>query len=303
MPLPHWEGRSAARGVEDETMHIADRGRPLVVSKYRDAAYAVLQEAGKSLTAAEILERASETGRITTKGDTPATTMGAMLYTDIARGRSRFAKDGPGLFKLSGVDAPLMGNDDQGGGTGAGEHTVPSTDKTLDDRDGQTMGAIKPGGGQDSEEIGKSGGKDHQRRIGAAGEFRVMSELLLRGYNADRITIDSGIDIRATKGKNVYEIQVKTVTEGKDGKTFVITIRPEAFERASGPNVYYIFVLRNRNNDIKYITISNKEMKNRIKDGSITKNKAGYQVRFALKDGSYFLGKKNVDELVNDWNL
>lgn len=156
---------------------------------------------------------------------------------------------------------------------------------------------------QNHEEIDEPGGEDHKRRIGAAGEFRVMSELLLRGYNADRITIDSGIDIRATKGKNVYEIQVKTMTEKKNDKSFITTIKPEAFERASGPNVYYIFVLRSRYNHIKYITISNKEMKNRIKDGSITTNKAGYQVRFTVKDGSHFLSKKNVGELVNDWNL
>ena len=95
-------------------MHIAGRRRPLVVSKYLDAAYVVLQEAGEPLTAAEIIKRASKTGRITTEGKTPATTMGAMLYTDIAKGRSRFAKHGPGLFKLSGMGEPPTGGDNEG---------------------------------------------------------------------------------------------------------------------------------------------------------------------------------------------
>lgn len=270
------------------------------MSKYLDAAYAVLQEAGEPLSAADIVDRASETGRITTKGKTPSTTMGAMLYTDIAHGRSRFAKHGPGLFELSGAgEAPVKEDISDGEVDSANG----ATGGTSDDSGKQAERALSRDVWQDSQEIDDPSGSDYQRRIGAAGEFRVMSELLLRGYSADHITIDNGIDIRATKDKSVYEIQVKTVTELKAGRKFVITIRKEAFERVSDSRVYYIFVLRNRHNGIVYVTVSNKEMKNRIKDGNITENEAGYQVQFSIKDGSLFMRKKNVDEFVNDWDL
>lgn len=46
--------------------------------------------------------------------------------------------------------------------------------------------------------------------IGAAGETAVISELMFNGYNANRMMIDEGIDIVATKN-NIYSyIQVKT---------------------------------------------------------------------------------------------
>ena len=256
-------------------MHIAGRRRPLTMSKYLDAAYAILQDAGGPLTADDMVKRALKAGLITTKGSTPAATMGSMLYTDIARGSSRFAKHDRGLFKLSGSAPPDKGG---GGGGGAGE-------------------------GGDNEEIIESHEKDHQRRIGAAGEYRVMSELLLRGYDVDHVTIDSGIDIRATKKGHVYQIQVKTATERKGDKRYITTIKKESFEKVGGPLLYYVFVLRDRRNGIRYAVISNKEMKAQIKNKNITENKAGYQVSFSISEGSLFLRKENVDRILNDWDL
>ena len=260
------------------------------MSKYRDAAYEVLRGAGKPLTGAEIVEGALKMGLIETRGTTPGSTMAAALYTDIKRGGSRFAKHGPGRFVLSEQK-------------GAPPPPPPPPPERRHDQGRGAGSAIKCDVWQDSKKIDDAHGSDHQMKIGAAGEFRVMSELLLRGYNADRITIDSGIDVRATKDGKVYEIQVKTVTETKAGNKFIITIRKEAFEKVSGPNVYYVFVLRNRRNGIMYVIIHNTEMKKKIQDGSITINKAGYQVPFSIKSGSLFLRKNNVDGFLNNWDL
>lgn len=46
--------------------------------------------------------------------------------------------------------------------------------------------------------------------IGLAGEFRVMSELLLRGYNPAKSYMDNGVDIILENGN---KIQVKTATK------------------------------------------------------------------------------------------
>lgn len=256
------------------------------MSKYLDAAYAILQDAGGPLTAGDIVKEALKAGLITTKGSTPANTMGSMLYTDIKRGGSRFARHGPGLFVLSGAGArPAPPQDEESGG-----HVR---------RRARAIERVR----QDDKEIDDASGSDRQRRIGAAGELRVMSELLMRGYNADHITIDSGVDIRAAKDGNVYEIQVKTATELRAGGRYVITIRKKAFERAGGPQLYYVFVLRDRRNGIMCVTISNKEMNTQIKDGNITENEAGYQASFFLRNGSLFLRKENVDRFLNDWSL
>lgn len=271
---------------------------------YLDAAHAVLRKADGSLAADEIVRRALKEGLITTKGRTPGSAMGARLYTDIKRDGSRFAMSGPGRFKLSGADASPAGKRAQGdGGNGAKEAGKRPAGAAGEARYGGQQAAAPPYALQDIRKIDEPSGNDYQRRIGAAGELRVMSELLLRGYNADHITIDNGIDIRATKGRHVYEIQVKTVTELKTGNKFVVTIRKDAFERAGGPQVYYVFVLRNRHNGITYVTASNKAMKTMIENGSITTNKAGYQAQFTVKDESLFLRNENVDEHVNDWDF
>lgn len=281
------------------------------MSKYLDAAYAILQGAGRPLTADEIVKEALKESLIVTKGRTPGMTMGSRLYTDIKRGGSRFARSGPGLFGLSGAGGGRDQGGKPGGRRGAGRRPGPATGRAGHGEQGasraghgeQGAGTISPYARQDSKEIGEPSGNDYQRRIGAAGELRVMSELLLRGYNADHITIDSGIDIRATKGRNVYEIQVKTVTELKTGQKFVTRISKEAFDRANSPNTYYVFVLRSRYNGIAYVTASNKEVKRMIEEGIVTTNKAGYQAQFTIKGGSVFLRDENVDRLVNDWNL
>lgn len=48
------------------------------------------------------------------------------------------------------------------------------------------------------------------RLIGMAGEHRVISELLLRGYNPSVAVIDRGVDIILESGKS---LQVKTTTQ------------------------------------------------------------------------------------------
>ena len=45
---------------------------------------------------------------------------------------------------------------------------------------------------------------------GSAGEFATISELLFRGYNASKMTVDDGIDVVASKDEKYFHIQVKT---------------------------------------------------------------------------------------------
>jgi hypothetical protein len=76
---------------------------------------------------------------------------------------------------------------------------------------------------------------------GSAGEFAVMSELLFRGYNASKMTVDDGIDIVASKDEKYFHIQVKTAN-ATEGKPFVASIKKSAFRHAG--DVFYILVMR-----------------------------------------------------------
>lgn len=69
--------------------------------QFKDAAYEILTKADKPLHYREICKRALETGILDTTGETPESTMGALLYTDTLRNNSRFRRgDKKGTFTL-----------------------------------------------------------------------------------------------------------------------------------------------------------------------------------------------------------
>ena len=77
---------------------------------------------------------------------------------------------------------------------------------------------------------------------GAAGETAVISELLFREFNANRMMVDKGIDIVATKD-NVYRyIQVKT-SNVKDGRIYW-QVKQERFDAHVVNQLRYILVAR-----------------------------------------------------------
>lgn len=85
---------------------------------------------------------------------------------------------------------------------------------------------------------------------GAAGETAVISELLFREYNANRMTVDKGIDVVASKDNVFRYIQVKT-SNIKEGKVSWM-IKKERFDSHVINNLRYILVARYLEN-FKYI--------------------------------------------------
>jgi restriction system protein len=69
--------------------------------QFKDAAYEILKTAGESLHYNEITDRAIEAGILSTSGQTPHASMGALLYTDTLKEDSRFRRgDRKGYFGL-----------------------------------------------------------------------------------------------------------------------------------------------------------------------------------------------------------
>lgn len=78
---------------------------------------------------------------------------------------------------------------------------------------------------------------------GAAGETAVISELLFREFNANRMMVDKGIDVVASKD-NVYRyIQVKTSYIKDDGR-IIWSIKKERFDVNIQNALKYILVAR-----------------------------------------------------------
>ena len=110
--------------------------------------------------------------------------------------------------------------------------------------------------------------KTDKNFLGKAGEFAVMSELLFWGFNASVMTVDDGIDIVASKHNKFFHIQVKTATKQDSGK-YLFTINPASFKKYHAANVYYVFVLRDRNKN-EFIVIPSTHIDYLIEAGVIT---------------------------------
>jgi HJR/Mrr/RecB family endonuclease len=69
--------------------------------QFKDAAYEILKKGNQPMHYKEIAERAIASGMLTTTGQTPDATMGALLYTDTLNAGSRFRRgDTKGTFAL-----------------------------------------------------------------------------------------------------------------------------------------------------------------------------------------------------------
>ena len=79
---------------------------------------------------------------------------------------------------------------------------------------------------------------------GAAGECAVMSELLFRGYNANRMIVDEGVDLVAVKDNIYYYVQVKT-TSVKSGR-IICSIDKLRHNQYIGKQMRYIIVARTK---------------------------------------------------------
>jgi hypothetical protein len=136
---------------------------------------------------------------------------------------------------------------------------------------------------------------------GAAGEFAVLSELLFRGFNASKMTVDDGIDIVASKDDKYFHIQVKTANHAKD-RPYQASIRSTAFQFSH--NVFYIVVMReptpvgyvNR-----YAIFPSSEIRRWIAQG-VLKEGASISLRIDVANQKFVLGKKiDVTHQINDF--
>jgi hypothetical protein len=97
------------------------------------------------------------------------------------------------------------------------------------------------------------------------GEYLVASELFLRGFNAQPITIDAGIDIVCWNENNdKFEIQVKTrnphPASSSRREEFYFNVRKKAYERVRSGRTHYIFVLLLRNKEKRFIIFPNNKL-------------------------------------------
>ena len=159
---------------------------------------------------------------------------------------------------------------------------------------------------------GAFGLRDHVRpakkragsaRVGAAGRHRVMSELLFRGYEASVADRGGIIRVSARKGGPTLDAQVMTMSVHPTG-AYICTIGENTAAANRSRGVNYILVLKGATNDIvDFLVLPSRAMESMIKEGRVTKNKAGYQVRIVIDGPKAEIGRLDVSPYRNNWDL
>lgn len=135
--------------------------------------------------------------------------------------------------------------------------------------------------------------------IGRAGECAVMSELMFRGYNANRMMIDEGIDIVAVKGNIYYYVQVKTVSI-KDGRIYC-QIGMERFDQYIGAQIRYIIVARYKDRNLMrnmFFIFTPREIDKYIHDRCIKRGESTISIKIGFNERSgepYLYDEKQTD--------
>lgn len=151
-----------------------------------------------------------------------------------------------------------------------------------------------------------------QRFTGKATENLIVAELLFRGFNAQLLQVDEGIDVFALNVKNneLYLIQVKHTYYENPNRSGLISITISSFEKNKKGNVYYIFVLEREINEREFLILPFLKIDELMKNGLIERNENSKQFSFRILHKSLddaFVGKTidstNVSRYLNAWDV
>lgn len=140
--------------------------------------------------------------------------------------------------------------------------------------------------------------------IGKAGELSVMAELMFRGYNVNRMMIDDGIDIIASRDNVYYYVQVKT-TEIRNGRIYT-RIGLDSFDRHINNQVRYIIVVRYRKDKEDrnmYFMFTPQDIDREVHDRCISKGESGYNIKIKFNDLNMHPVLYDERETDISWNL
>lgn len=130
--------------------------------------------------------------------------------------------------------------------------------------------------------------------IGKGGEHAVMSELLFKGYNANIMTVDEGIDIVASKQNVFYYLQVKT-TNLTERYTANVNIKRSSFDRGLSSQLRYFVVVRCDSGDTRYFKFSEEDIIRYSSQGYILMSEESIhiKIKFGVEDHLPYLYHDN----------
>ncbi|MFZ3099905.1 MAG: hypothetical protein WA103_01560 [Minisyncoccales bacterium] len=146
---------------------------------------------------------------------------------------------------------------------------------------------------------------------GKAAEFLVIAELLFRGYNAQIMPVDEGLDVFAVKEKSLYLIQIKHSSYDTPSISRQIQITLSSLDRNKGLNVFYILVLsRKEPSQRDFLILPYSKIDELIRNGMIKKivdaKKISFKVVHTTPENAFIekMGAANdVSRYLNAWDI
>jgi len=146
---------------------------------------------------------------------------------------------------------------------------------------------------------------------GYGAEFIVTGQLLSKGFNSNRLPIDTGIDVIAVnKNNKLFLIQIKSTHFISPSQSSDIKLTKSSYENNIDSNVYYIFLMwiKGRSNE-DYLILPQSKITELIKKEKIQTNSKGnlYLIKVYIEDSKVFLNEKtdmcDVSTYFNDWSV
>lgn len=122
---------------------------------------------------------------------------------------------------------------------------------------------------------------DETKKIGTAGEHIVLAELLFRGYEANIMSVDDGIDIVASKNNKIYFIQVKTTY--LENEKISVSIPIASFERVRPHDVRYFIVIREGYGSARVLMFHQHDIITNAANGYIDKSETNYNLKIEFR--------------------
>jgi Holliday junction resolvase len=136
--------------------------------------------------------------------------------------------------------------------------------------------------------------------LGRAAEYYVISELLYQGYNATRMTMDTGIDIFATKGEKTFYIQVKSLAYKSTNAEIKISV--DSFSKNNGGAYYYVIVITDNEEQSRDVVILPSAEIERLLNMNI-KSVTTKEIRLKVKktEGKILINNQDESFFWNNW--
>ena len=112
------------------------------------------------------------------------------------------------------------------------------------------------------------------------------------------------MDIMATKGERMFNIQVKTSRENKFN-LYVGDIRISSFEKHNRNNTFYIFVLKGKITNFVILSFFEVQKNVDLKNIRIINQSTRYRVNLKIRNEKLYLGNLENDAsyFMNNWDI